>query len=254
MTKERKRTLWPSIGTKNISLSLPHSLSLSFTISQSWPIAHLITKAPRKNSLLVNFLIFCTVFTTIPLATCTSGHEELLKNQHQYNINMESTIIDLEDPQDDEAKMVSPSKGQHPRTSKPLVYPEDDVAILIEDDISDNTPRIRMKRQAVESTTTTTTPASTTACICPSTSTTMTTDGSSTTTTTFVQGTTTTEGLCICPGITDTTIEVETSTALPLNSFTGRKLRRELLEMETNQLKQDKLESKLFQNIPFLNM
>ena len=47
---------------------------------------------------------------------------------------------------------------------------------------------------------------------------------------------------------------VETSTALPVNSISGRKLRRELLDMEMNQLKQDKLESKLFQNIPFLNM
>lgn len=190
----------------------------------------------------------------MPIAACTSEHEQLLKSQNQNNINMESTIIDLEAPQDGGAKLVTTPKGQQPRRRKPISYPED-VTIQIEDDnISDNTPRIKMKRQAVETTTTTTTPASTTACICPSTSTTTTTDGSSTTTTTFTEGTTTTEGLCICPGITDTTIEVETSTALPINSITGRKLRKELLDMEMNQLKQDKLESKLFQNIPFLNM
>ena len=42
---------------------------------------------------------------------------------------------------DDGAKLVTSSKGQHPRTRKPIFYPED-VTIQIEDDnISDNTPR-----------------------------------------------------------------------------------------------------------------
>ena len=46
-------------------------------------------------------------------------------------------------------------------------------------------------------------------------------------------------------------ISVETSTSLPLSSNTGRRLRRELLEMERKQSK-SKFDSKLLKNIPFL--
>jgi hypothetical protein len=169
---------------------------------------------------------------------------------------MERTSIDLDITQDSKVKRFSPSASYHPRTRHKF-KPSLDVAIQIEDDNVDNTPRIvRRKRQAVESTTTTTTttPASTTVCICPSTSTTSTTEsGGSTSSTPFSEGTTTPDGECICPGNTDTTIEVETSTALPINSISGRRLRRELLDMELNQF-QSKFETKLFKNIPFLKM
>jgi len=117
---------------------------------------------------------------------------------------------------------------------------------------------VRGKRQAVQSSTeksTTSTPASqsttTTACVCPSSSTSTT--GSSSTSTTV--GTTTTDGLCVCPGqqVTPTTSEVESSTDLPINSNSGRRLRQELLDMEFSQ-SQTKFEAKLFKNIPFLKL
>merc|ERR1712200_331507 len=117
---------------------------------------------------------------------------------------------------------------------------------------------VRGKRQAVQSSTdksTTSTPASqsttTTACVCPSSSTSTT--GSSSTSTTV--GTTTPDGLCVCPGqqVTPTPSEVESSTDLPINSNSGRRLRQELLDMEFSQ-SQTKFESKLFKNIPFLKL
>jgi len=117
---------------------------------------------------------------------------------------------------------------------------------------------VRGKRQAVQSSTeksTTSTPASqsttTTACVCPSSSTSTT--GSSSTSTTV--GTTTTDGLCVCPGqqVTPTPSEVESSTDLPINSNSGRRLRQELLNMEFSQ-SQTKFEAKLFKNIPFLKL
>jgi len=93
----------------------------------------------------------------------------------------------------------------------------------------------------------------TTPCICPSTTTTST-QSSSTLLTAFTTttGWTSPDGSCICDDANyEFTIEEETSTALPTDSASGRRLRRELLEMERIQTK-SKFDSKLLKNIPFL--
>jgi len=129
----------------------------------------------------------------------------------------------------------------------------------------------------VTSTTSTTTLSSTThtsstPCICPSTTTPSSpiytalssSTKSSWPSTTSTTGWTRADGSCDCVGlqITDSssqpstttlfgTPEEETSTALPMTSNSGRRLRRELLEMERKQSKTG-FESKLFKNLAFL--
>merc|ERR1711872_312844 len=76
-------------------------------------------------------------------------------------------------------------------------------------------------------------------------------------TSTTTTGWTTSDGGCDCgDGITTmdiitTDIEEETSTALPIGTGSGRRLRRELLELERQQAG-TKFETKLMKNIPFI--
>jgi len=252
MTQPKQKTSWPSIETNISSLPLPSPLYQSsssasiFSIPQSWPVT-LLSKKTSKSSLAVTTLIFCTFSTSFQSITCTRDSNNLVEDLNQITMEDNSIELGISEETRSPSQISSGSRVTPNKSSNPHVF------IQIEDNNYDNTPRLmRRKRQAVESSTTSTTPASTTACICPSTSTisTSTTEGGSTSSTT-VSGITTTEGECICPGQnTETTIEVETSTDLPVNSVSGRKLRKELLDMELNQF-QSKFETKLFKNIPF---
>merc|ERR1711915_713627 len=106
-----------------------------------------------------------------------------------------------------------------------------------------------------------TTHTSSTPCICPSTTTPSSpiytalssSTKSSWPTTTSTTGWTMADGSCDCVGlqITDSGSQPSTSTALPMTSNSGRRLRRELLEMERKQSKTG-FESKLFKNLAFL--
>jgi len=100
-----------------------------------------------------------------------------------------------------------------------------------------------------------------TRCTCTTTNPTTTTMSgvSSTTvlTSTTTTGWTTSDGGCDCGDgmttmdITTSDIEEETSTALPIGTGSGRRLRRELLELERQQAG-TKFETKLMKNIPFI--
>eukprot|EP00088_Acartia_fossae_P020152 TRINITY_DN21812_c0_g1_i1.p1 TRINITY_DN21812_c0_g1~~TRINITY_DN21812_c0_g1_i1.p1 ORF type:complete len:280 (-),score=51.23 TRINITY_DN21812_c0_g1_i1:15-854(-) len=268
MTQARTRNSWPRLRTKLASPPSPSPPSHSPALSLPFPtwtllLSHgsTVKSAPHPPQLKTILLILCMFTCFSPVHTIFRHHINNRAQVEQSQTSQKTHVtsfpvkgarhVGMSDTRSDndlsfDMAMADPSS---------LTLMEE--GRLIPADRRNRSIRRRRQAESSSSTTTTLSPASTsttTACICPSTTTiTSTTPGGGLPSSSTTLGITSTDGQCICPGQqTETTIEVETSTALPINSNEGRRLRRELLELEVNQFK-TKFESKLLKNIPFLN-